>query len=76
MAEGGPPMVSICIDVEGTDNRARLSVKAESILRALEIAGERNPGCALKVVFPLDPETFFVREPASGAGSEVVEIAA
>ncbi|MDP9410987.1 MAG: hypothetical protein M3P70_10900 [Actinomycetota bacterium] len=69
-------MVRVCIDVEGAADRPRLSVKAESIQTALKIAGERNPGCALKVVFPLDPETFFVREPASGAGSEVVEIAA
>ena len=69
-------MVRICIDVDGTDNRPRLSVKAESIRSALKIAGERNPGCTLTVVFPLDPETFFVREPAPEAGSEVVEIAA
>ncbi|MDQ4129357.1 MAG: hypothetical protein M3151_15660 [Actinomycetota bacterium] len=69
-------MVRVCIEVEGNAGRPRLSVKAESIRMALKIAGERNPGCELRVVFPLDPETFFVRGPASDAGSEVIEIAA
>jgi hypothetical protein len=46
-------------------------VRAESIARALEVAGEQNPGRALHVVFPLDPDTFFVRD-----ASEGVEIAA
>ncbi len=69
-------MVRVCIDVDGAAVRSRLSVRAESIRSALQIAAERNPGCALKVVFPLDPETFFVREYASEVGSEVAEIAA
>ena len=68
-------MVRVCIDVEGAD-RSRLSVQAGSIRRALEIAEGRNPGRALRVVFPLDPETFFVRETAPEAGFEVAEVAA
>ena len=67
-------MVRVSIDVDA--GRSRLSVMAENIRRALQIAGERNPGCALRVVFPLDPETFFVREPVSETASEVAEIAA
>ena len=55
---------------------SRFSVRAESIRRALEIVGERNPGCALKVVFPLDPETFFVRDVSPEIDPEVAEIAA
>lgn len=65
-------MIRVSIDVDGYGAGCRLAVEAESIGRALEIAGERHPDCALKVVFPLDPETFFVREPAS----EVIEAAA
>jgi hypothetical protein len=62
-------MVRVCIEVEcGGAGTTTVAVKAENILRALEIAGEQNPGCALNVVFPLDPDTFFARE-----GSEVVE---
>ena len=67
-------MVRVSIDVD--DGRSRLSVRAASIRRAMEVAEEQNPGCALRVVFPLDPETFFVREETVGVGSEVAEIAA
>ena len=69
-------MVRVCIDVEGAAGRSRLSVRAGSIRRALEIAGERNPGCGLRVVFPLDPETFFVRDVSPELDPEVAEIAA
>ncbi len=56
-------MISVCIEVDRGEARSTtLSVRAESILRALEVAAEQNPGCALNVVFPLDPETFFVRD--------------
>ena len=68
-------MVRVCIKVDcGDANSTTLSVRAENILRALEIAGERNPGCALNVVFPLDPDTFFVRDATQGV--EAAEIAA
>ena len=46
-------MVRVCIEVDcGEASSTTLYVRAESILRALEVAGEQNPGCALKVVFP------------------------
>ena len=70
-------MVRVCIKVAcGKAGATTLSVKAENILRALEIAGEENPGCALNVVFPLDPDTFFVRDASEGVEAGTVEIAA
>ena len=39
-------------------------------------SGKQNPGCALKVVFPLDPDTFFVRDAPEGVEAETAEIAA
>ncbi|HJQ28519.1 MAG TPA: hypothetical protein VJ827_04215 [Rubrobacter sp.] len=68
-------MIRVCIEVDRGDVRSTLSVRAESILRALEIAGEQNPDCDLTVRFPLDPDTFFVRD-ASTVDPEVAEIAA
>lgn len=68
-------MIRVCIEVDRGAARSTLSVRAESILRALEVAGEQNPGCGLSVVFPLDPDTFFVRD-ASTMDPEVSEIAA
>jgi hypothetical protein len=70
-------MVRVRIEVEcGGAGTTTLGVKAESILRALEIAGEQNPGCALNVIFPLDPDTFFVRSGAEGVEAVSSEIAA
>ena len=70
-------MVRVCIEVEcGGTGPTTLAVEAESIVRALEVAGERNPGCALNVVFPLDPDTFFVRDGAEGVEAGGEEIAA
>jgi hypothetical protein len=67
-------MVRVSIDVDA--GSSRLSVRAGSIRRALEIATDQNPGRALRVVFPLDPETFFVRDDAAESGTELAEIAA
>ena len=70
-------MVRVCIKVEcGEAGPTTVSVRAENILRALEIAEERNPGCALNVVFPLDPDTFFVRDGTEGFEAGGDEIAA
>ena len=65
-------MIRVYIEVDrGTERPTTLSVRAESILRALEVAGEQNPGCALNVVFPLDPDTFFVRDVCEGVEAEI-----
>ena len=70
-------MVRVCVKVDcGEASTMTLSVRAENILRALEIAGEQHPGCAVNVVFPLDPETFFVRDATEGVEAGAAKIAA
>ncbi|MDQ3865089.1 MAG: hypothetical protein M3317_16630 [Actinomycetota bacterium] len=65
-------MIRVCIEVDrGTVEPTTLSVRAESIMRALEVAKEQNPGCALNVVFPLDPDTFFVPDAPEGVEAEI-----
>jgi hypothetical protein len=65
-------MIRVRIEVDrGTDSPTTLFVRAGSILRALEVAGEQNPGCALNVVFPLDPDIFFVRGVSEGVEAEI-----
>jgi hypothetical protein len=65
-------MVRVCIEVDrGTARSTTLSVRAESIVRALELAGEENPGRAVNVVFPLDPDTFFVQDASEGVEAEI-----
>jgi hypothetical protein len=65
-------MVRVCIEVDrGAASPTTLFVRAGSIVRALEVAGEQNPGCAVNVVFPLDPDTFFVRDASEGVEAEI-----
>ncbi len=56
----------ICVTVEiregALTHRARLI--ATSIERTLKIAGEGKPGRKVRLVFPIDPEVFFVPAPS------------
>ena len=52
----------ICVTVEireGTITR-QVRVTAPSIALALRIAGDGRPGHRVRLVFPIDPEAFFV----------------
>jgi len=70
-------MIRVCIAANnGEAHSTTLYVRAESIRRALEVAGDHNPGCALNVVFPLDPDTFFVQGSLEGVEVGTAEIAA
>jgi len=55
-------MIKISIQVSSGTARFRVTIQAESIERALEIVARQNPGKECEVVFPIDPETFFVDE--------------
>ncbi len=61
-------MVRITVQVSSGAIRYRVEIQAENIRRALDIAEGVNPGRKLKVTFPIDPETFFVEEPAAAVG--------
>jgi hypothetical protein len=55
-------MIRISVHVSSGTARFSVSIQAESIERALEIVARQNPGKDCEVVFPIDPETFFVDE--------------
>jgi len=61
-------VVRITVEVGRGAIRYRVAVQAESIRRALEIVEGMNPGRELKVAFPIEPESFFVEEPAAVDG--------
>lgn len=69
-------MIRISVEVSGGAARYRVAVQAESIRRALEIAEALPPGGDLGVTLPIDPEAFFVGNPAAAAGSVEREKAA
>ena len=60
-------MVRIPVEVKNGSARFRVTVQAESIERALEIARRHNPDQECRVTFPLDPETFFGEDPEAEA---------
>ena len=55
-------MIKISLQVRSGTASFRAVVQAESIERALEIAKRCNPGKECRVTFPIDSETFFVRD--------------
>ena len=55
-------MIRISVQVSSGAVGFKVMAEAESIERALEIVARQNPGKECEVVFPIDPETFFVED--------------
>ena len=53
-------MIKVSVEVSRGAARYRVAVQAESIKRALEIVEGQNSRCAARVMFPIEPEEFFV----------------
>jgi mannose-1-phosphate guanylyltransferase len=54
-------VIRVQVEVSGpAGDHSNLEVQAESIERAVHQALARYPGCEARVVFPIDPEAFFV----------------
>jgi hypothetical protein len=53
-------MIRVTVEIREGALTYRVRVTAPSIERALEIAGEGNPGRRVRVLFPIDPDAFFV----------------
>jgi hypothetical protein len=68
-------MIKIAIVVKSGATSFQVAVQAESIQGALGIVKRYNSGKECEVVFPIDPEGFFV-EDAPGRGGMVGKIAA
>ena len=53
-------MIKVSMEVREGAALFRVAVQAESISRAVSIVKGRHPGRDVRVVFPIDPEVFFV----------------
>jgi hypothetical protein len=62
-------MVRVTVEIREGALTYRVRVTAPSIERALEIVGKGKPGRKVRLVFPIDPEIFFLPA-ASGARME------
>ena len=61
-------MIKISIEVRSNATRFKVALVAESIEGALEMAKRYNPGKECKVVFPIDPQSFFVGDELERGG--------
>ena len=61
-------MVKVSIEVCSEATRFDVAVQAESIERAVGLVEERYLGSDVGVKFPIDPEGFFVKDPAAQSG--------
>jgi hypothetical protein len=61
-------MIRVSMQVREGAARSRATVQAESIREAVSITRGRYPGCDVRVIFPIDPEEFFIEDPAEGNG--------
>jgi hypothetical protein len=68
-------MIKIAIEVKSGTTSFKVAVQAESIQGALEIVKRYHAGKECEVVFPIDPEGYFV-EDDPGRGGMVGKIAA
>ena len=68
-------MIKIAIEVKNGTTSFKVAVQAGSIKEALDIVKRYNAGKECGVVFPIDPEGFFV-EDDPGRGGMVGKIAA
>jgi hypothetical protein len=53
-------MIRVFVEVTEEAVPLRMEVRAESISEAVGIVEELHPGRAVQVVFPIDPQEFFV----------------
>jgi hypothetical protein len=55
-------MMCVIVEIREGALTYRLRATASSIERALKIAGGGKPGRRVRLLFPIDPEAFFVAE--------------
>jgi hypothetical protein len=56
-------VIRVFIEVKEEAAPLRVEVRAESISQAVGTIEELHPGRTVQVVFPIDPEEFFVEDP-------------
>lgn len=61
-------MVKVSVEIRNGAARFNVAVRAESIRQAMSIVGGRYPGGDVRVKFPIDQESFFVKDLAARSG--------
>jgi hypothetical protein len=63
--KGNTEMIRVTVEIREGALAYRARVTAPSIERALQIVGEGKPCRKVRLLFPIDPEVFFVSEDSS-----------
>ena len=63
-------MIRVSVEIREGALTYRVRVTAPSIERALEIMGRGKPRRRVRLLFPIDPDAFFVTAAASGTKRE------
>ena len=61
-------MVRVSIEVRSGAARFRVGIRASSIRRALSLAEGLYASSDVRVIFPIDPEGFFIEDPFAEEG--------
>jgi hypothetical protein len=59
-------MIRASVQLRGESSAFSVTVCAENLQRAVELAAKRYPGLTVGLRFPLDPEAFFVEGSSLG----------
>jgi hypothetical protein len=65
-------VVRVMIEVDSGSARFRVEVGAQNIHRAVSLAKTRYSGSNIRVVFPIEPDAFFCKDPTVEA--ELIEL--
>ena len=61
-------MIEVLVEVGNDTAHFGVAVQAEGIRQAVDIVKSYYSGASVRVVHPIEPETFFVRDPTAPAG--------
>jgi hypothetical protein len=67
-------VIKVSREVRAGAARLSVTVRADSIRRAVNFVAERYPKGDVRVRFPIDPERFFVEDATAPAGMVGVEL--
>ena len=67
-------MIQVLLEVRTGATRFRVSARARSIRRAVSIARARYPSSEVRLVLPVEPETFFIEDASRQAESIGVQM--
>jgi len=74
VGKGGRVVIRVSVEVSGRGTCFRAAVWAESVERAVDVARMHCPGGEVRVLFPINPDAFFVAKVGPAAGTMLPEV--